>query len=491
MVIMTYRHRVNLSQEDALALSAATAPVEIARRSWIELMRSLPFDEVNDNTQRAMPAIFCNLRNEQGLPERDRMRGAFKYAWSKNTGMFHDLRPVLNQLNSEEIDFRVIKGAAVQTLTNRIGARTMGDIDLLIRSSDSGRVERIFLDNGFRANSRSTCTGHESTDHFDSQNFNIGSTHVDVHVAEAKEPVSLFTEMLTRRPMRVVAGGCELQVPEVELLVLHAAVHGDVSSGKTDLMQAALDFALLEPQISQDLLLGLAKKTKTLQPLERLSAALKSIHLDIAQIEVPRGKLLLEKLKNHFAQLRNSVVEMNSLLRRIQARRRSKDVMREISAHFRGRRRTYHAWINWGRFAATERMAVRLWGGFLPKPRSVWLGDVTLQPFEIDAIEVSASNVAARAQDWRFRIELPQQFDILWIRVDSEAFDWLDAFVFCNGIPTTRISANDEKSKLIGIRNVGPSLEMSLRPLWSVCESCYSGFPDLVVSMISTTPGIR
>ena len=131
---------------------------------------------------------------------------------------------------------------------------------------------------------------------------------------------------------------------------------------------------------------------------------------------------------------------------------------------------------------------MRLWGGFLPKPPKVWQGLVDLHPFEVGAADVSASSVAAEAQDWRFRFELGRRCDLLWIRVDSDAFSRLDTFVFCNGVPITRISANDEQSQLIGVRNAGPSLEFSLRPLWPVCEACYSGFADLVVSMISTTP---
>jgi len=61
--------------------------------------------------------------------------------------------------------------------------------------------------------------------------------------------------------------------------------------------------------------------------------------------------------------------------------------------------------------------------------------------------------------------------------------DRLDAFVFINGIPRTRIVAGDLTTRTVGIQDMGPSMEISLRPLWNACERCYSGLDDLEISL--------
>lgn len=480
---MAYRRVVTLGEEDHHALLSATADPREARRSWTRLMEMMAFDEVNDNTQRAMPAIFANLRHEKGIPERDRMRGAFKYAWSKNTRMLYDVRPVLQALDARGVSYRVIKGAAVQARCDRVGARVMGDIDLLIGANDIDAVEAAFVGNGYRRNGYAACSGHSDASHFDALNFNKGASHVDLHVAEVKAPTRLLRAIMDEPAVRVEAAGGTIAVPSAELLVLHAAVHGALSSGQTDLMQAALDLATLRPQVDPRRLRALGLRTGTLQALLDLDARLGSIGISGSGVSATRVDVGRARLTGMGQQVAALATESSSLARRLRDRQRGDDALHEVATNFNGHLASYRAWLRSGQFAIVERQAVGRWGGFLPEPQGVWTGDV-VQPFLQQVSGVVGSTVAAQALDWRFRFQIEGKRPLVWLDLASASLDRLDAFVFCNGVPLTRLVAGDLSSRRVGLRDVGPSAEISVRPLWTTCRRCYSGLDDLAVSIV-------
>jgi hypothetical protein len=446
-------------------------------------MAMLPFDEVNPNTQRAMPAIFSNLRDEPGLTERDRMRGAFKFAWSKNTRMLHDLRPVLEQMRGRGIDYRLIKGAAVQARCDRVGARVMGDVDILISARDVTAVEIAFTEGGFRRNGHSYCSGHSDAVHFDSLNFNKSGSHVDVHVAEYKEPTHLLRAMLDTQATAVAAAGTTILVPSAELLALHAAVHGALSSGETDLMQAALDLAVLRPIIDTRLLRQSAIDTRTLLALHRLDTALSRIGIRGSGVTPSTADLTRAEVASRVERTARLAAESNSVIRRIRDRQRGEEALSAVAARFPGHRHAYGTWLRSGQFAIAERQAARRWGGFLSEPEGTWHGDEA-RPFLDRSPGMIGSPIAAQALDWRFRVRLPGPRRWMWLDINSPALDRLDAFVFSNGTPITRIVAGDRDSRRIGIRGVSIHTEISIRPLWTTCRECYSGLDDLTITLV-------
>ena len=480
---MAYRSSAHLGLEEQDALLAAVAPSQEAESRWRAIMDRMAFDEVNANTQRVMPAIFHNLRNIVDVPERDRMRGAFKHSWSKNTRMLYDLRPVLQTIDDTGVDYRIIKGAAVQTVCGSIGARVMGDIDILTNLANIDAVACSLLEHGFRRSAHLECSGHSDTGHFDAWNFNKDETHIDVHVAEVKYPSPLLQRMISTPQMRVKGPAGALAVPPAELLVLHAAVHGDLSSGPTDLMQAALDLSLLRASVNRDRLLSYAIETGSLDALRRLDATLESLGLNTSGVRPSYGQLAVERVAARRRRVVALTTESSSVARRVADRRRNPDAKDRIRSGFNGHRSAYMTWIQWGRFAATERAAVRLWGGFLEEPGETLRDPKSVTPFLQGYSGITASSVPGPSLDWRFRVRLDAPIGRGDLRFDSPALDRLDAFVFINGIPRTRIVAGDLTTRTVGIQDMGPSMEISLRPLWNACERCYSGLDDLEISL--------
>ena len=479
---MPMSSHVQLGWEDLRALSAATAALTPARRAWVDLMARLPFDEINENTQRVMPAIFANLRDAPDLPERDRMRGAFKYTWSRNTEMLHGLRPVLAALTVQGIDYRLIKGAAVQVVCMGLGSRAMGDVDVLVGATDVDRVVDVMESHGFRRGTYSSCSGHADAEHHGALNFNNADCHADVHVAEYKYPVRLLSEMLSAPARDGRAAGVLVRVPPTELLLLHAAVHGSMASGPTDFVQAVVDVAMLSQRVDRRRLLLAARRTGTLLHLLELDEAVRAVGAPSLGLEPPRLERAAARTQATLLRLGDLATESSSVARRLRARQRGASAQARVARDFNGHRREYGAWLRLGQFAFVERSVLRASGGFLPEPGDDWVSGATCRPFSTAGIPgLTASTVSSSVLDWRFRVRLPGPQAHLRLTLDSPSLDTLDAFVFENGRPITRVVAGDRSSRSIYLRNLPASVEFSLRPLWAVCTQCYRGLDDLQV----------
>lgn len=473
---------VGLSWEDRRAIGAATAPAPVAERDWRELMAAMAFDEIAEPTQRVVPAIFRNLRDVPELPDRDRLRGAFKYRWSQTTELLHGVRDVLVALAAAGIEHRVLKGAAVQAVCGSIGSRAMGDVDLLVSVADVDRVGDVMAAEGFRRSGFAACSGHSEAEHHGALTYNAGSCHVDVHVAEFKEPVRLLSLMMVAPPRRIRAAGAVLCVPPAELLLLHAAVHGRLASGPTDLVQAVVDVSMLSPHVDPARLVAAARRTGTLPDLLALDAALRAAGAPSIDLAVPASATAQARVESARAAAVDLVTSSSSVVRRIRGRQRGRAALAAVDREFTGARREYATWLRAGQFAVLERAVVRAHGGFLPQPSGTWVSGRTVQPFGGPPVPgLVASTVAEDTLDWRFRVELPGPQAWARLTLASPSLDRLDAFVFRNGVPVTQVVAGDPSTRDIVLRDLGASNEFSVRPLWQVCAECYHGLADLQV----------
>lgn len=473
------KRATTLGREERLALLAAAASPQEARSSWNSLMSETPFEAINDNSQRIVPAIFSNLRHHDDIVERERLRGAFKYTWSKNTRVLRELIPVFEDFRVNTIAFRVIKGAAVQAVTERFGARYMGDVDLLILERDTEAVEKIFTASGFRRNSDRPCPEHPESISPSSINFNKGQCHVDVHVAGLKEPKPLLRQMMSQSGIRIRLATTWIEVPPPELLLLHAAFHGSRAAGPTDVMQAALDISLLRPKVDPHTLEDVARETKTLLELVDLDRQLGAIQIPGSGVDVSTGVLALarlDRLKSRLVEITTSVIP---IINRMKRRKPGSKTLSQIRRVFPGHAFSYRVWLLSGKFSVTERIAMGLWGGFLDKPKTGVSPDHEISPFSTVDTSVVCSPVSPGALDWRFRIRIPRESQTVWMEFQSPQFDRLDPTVYVNGIPVARFVAGDTSARRIRLRGFGSTPEISIRPSSLACANCFSGLEDL------------
>ena len=134
---------IYLSQENDLALAAAIRLQPDSSLAWEKLLKLVEFEDLNDSILRIAPAIYSNLSSNTNISSYSKLKGSYRYNWAKNSKMFTGIYPVLKNLNQKNINYRLLKGTAMNLLHNSMGIRVMGDFDLLIYASDLVIVQEI------------------------------------------------------------------------------------------------------------------------------------------------------------------------------------------------------------------------------------------------------------------------------------------------------------------------------------------------------------
>ena len=115
-------------------------------------------------------------------------------------------------LESENINFLVIKGVALATLTQSPAGRGAGDVDILVDPSDVPRVHDIFLASGFRPALALPDVTKRRTwavwRFLDREATYLGhNTHIDLHwrISSQRHLFPLFADLYSRRAKVTVA----------------------------------------------------------------------------------------------------------------------------------------------------------------------------------------------------------------------------------------------------------------------------------------------
>lgn len=421
--------------------------------------------------------IYRNLRGLDDVPERAKLRGSYRYTWSKNQKLMHSMDPVFAELNALNINYRVIKGIATQLSLDFLGARVVGDIDIVVSQNEIDKVREILEDHGFRCNSISACGRHPINAPHEALNFNRGEYHVDVHIAEKKNPRRLLTRMLQCEPDIKAHMGTSIPLPPAPLLLLHSAYHGQLAASDTDLVQAIVDIELLSPQCDPRELSELAKQTRTTSDLwsrglgnEKLESSThrkRRIHTKIhTQIHAQSPRL-------------RTALLASALLR---DRWRGIGTSTEVLRRFPGRRYRYVLWLSGGQFASVERRFRKYGDGFLTAPSDICAPGSWLAPFSGEQSRlVNGTNMAPSTLDYRFTFRIPANCRTLRLNLASEYLDSVDAFLYANGQPITRIIAGDVGQREVHVRRPAEVVEISIRSSSRVCPACFDGLTDLRV----------
>jgi hypothetical protein len=472
-----------LEGEDRRAVLAATADTQIALAAWSNLLAEADFVDIARSTQRLAPMVYLNLKNVTELPERGRLRGAYKYAWSKNHKIIASLVPVVRQLNSQRINYRIAKGVAIQLMLGLVGARVVGDVDLVVSRQDVGAVREILEEQGFRCNSFSSCGMHPPGSIHSALDFNKGDVHVDVHVAELKQPSGLMTEMLRESPHSVDFAGTIFLLPSPELLVLHSAVHGKASASETDFSQSVTDIVLLIPRCTTSVLLRQAERTDVYEDLWFLGQTLNNLG---------RSELLVAPRRVRYLARSAPLVagKGSGLLRKVryatylwgQRFHAGGPVLSAIRG-FSGRRLPYILWTLLGQFSSLERFIFARRRGFLPLPPVPLEEGGFFQPFtDLETGTVVANSVASACFDYRFVFRCPTDAREFVLTLDGKCLDAVDVTVHHNGERLLRMVAGSTERRL-AVLNPAPHNEISIRPISGSCEACFGSMKALRVAV--------
>lgn len=482
-----------LLNEDELAITSATAPIGDALIAWSRLMDWLPFDVINPNTQRLAPTIFFNLRNLANFKERERLRGSFKYTWAKTTRLIHSIAPILRKFDAIDLDYRIIKGLAIQVSLNTVGSRTMGDVDILIGLKDVDRAIEIIRSFGYRRNEEVNCDGHTLSSHYGGLDFTLGETHLDLHVAETTYPEFLLGKMIEDSASIAAYGSFKMKVPSCEKLFLHSIVHGELASGPTDFMQAVSDIAQLQHEIEISEVARLMELTHLEGAVFNFLRSVKKFGLAGLGLRLPKvGRRKRHRFKTYKNRLfKNS--KPKTLFDRIQARRFGREIAVDIENQNLKSRTIYRIWLFTGQIAALETLFRALFGGMLRRPSGQISNGLVLRPFQIgkSASPLTALKTAGRSIDWRFRLMVPVKTVKLIVEVRAEPLSNVDIWAFSNGKIMSRLIGGDPSTHVLTFDKPAQDIEISLRPIWLACQQCFAGFNEmeLAFTLVSDPAG--
>ncbi|MCP4401861.1 MAG: nucleotidyltransferase family protein [bacterium] len=127
------------SPDQELLLRAALLNGQDALDAWNAWQSDIEIENLDRGSQRLLPLLWHNLKQQGIEPDSPRMKALRKYyrlTWGQNKVLFHTMTTLLQVLQDAEFPAMPLKGAA---LTLRYyqdyGLRPMGDIDLLVRTA--------------------------------------------------------------------------------------------------------------------------------------------------------------------------------------------------------------------------------------------------------------------------------------------------------------------------------------------------------------------
>jgi len=395
--------------------------------------------------------------------------------------LIHSTQPLLDEFERLNIDYRIIKGLAIQMLLNVQGSRTMGDVDVLVSQADIDQVINVLLQQGFRRTEHVVCSGHSLANHFAGLNFSKGETHIDIHVAGTKFPERLLKIMLDEAPRTGSFGAFQMKIPGPELLLLHAIVHGDLAAGPTDFVQGLVDANRLRGLVDHTAIKRIIKQSRIESNVSRFYHQATTGDL-LTLIFAPEDRYLRasRRLVMSFRRKPREKKQV-SLLARLNTRRIGRELVADPNnQHWMGRV-LYRAWLFSGQVAMLEKFLLRYVGAMMKPPANVLSSALSVQPFIESGSHpaITASAVADRTIDWRLRLRLPDKTVRLQIQVSAPPLANNDIWAFANGDVVSRLIGGDPSTHTLTIFHPSRDLEISIRPIWLACNRCYAGFNEM------------
>ena len=243
--------------------------------------------------QTVAPLLFTlllNLNKSHGLeiPQQEKLYQTYLSTATQNMLTLHDTEIILAALQKSGIPAAGLKGIyLLENVYGDIGARSMSDIDLLIKRRDLAECTSILEELGYRA------TGYFSLDdkNIDTKHVppmqNTGGAMVEVHwtLLEEDEPFTIDAEALWQRTVPARFANVDAFALGVEDLILHLCLHLTyqhyLNLGLRGLMDIALIIHKFGEKIDWNKLVEIAKSWGS----ERVTAL--TLKLVETQLNVP------------------------------------------------------------------------------------------------------------------------------------------------------------------------------------------------------------
>jgi hypothetical protein len=133
-------------------LRAALLPAPEASDAWAAVRPRLDLDRLGIASQRILPLVYRNLcRHGIDDPWLPRLKGVYRYTWSRNQMLFHQASPLVDALEEAGIETMLLKGSALVTsyYGNDAGCRFMTDFDLAVPTAKAAAAIAVLQRGGW------------------------------------------------------------------------------------------------------------------------------------------------------------------------------------------------------------------------------------------------------------------------------------------------------------------------------------------------------
>lgn len=452
----------------ARLLRATLDPGPAGVSAWRELLEDTPFDVIDAATTRLLPRIYLTLRRHgDAVPELGRLKGAYRATWARNTVLVDAALPLVEALATAGIRYRLVKGAALCALDGLWGARTMGDVDVLVGRRDAEQVTELMLEHGFQPRIASTARSPRAVaGAWDSPSGGL----VDLALTGRRDRRS--PGLALRAPARwPTVSGVPVATPPAEVLALLALEHGRAGVAVTDDVQALVDLAVLLPRCDPQVLRRAAEivgitdyLASAVTRLAHAGVAMPAQAVDLGTVRWrDRPRIVERRLEEITAQL-GRVAGLPELAR--QRRPRPRDLPLAWTSTD-GRRRAYAAWLGTGQLRPVEALATSR-GGFLASPPQELPVNTALRLERAGGRTTSRATVGPSvAVEFRARVRVPPvayaddgQGRLL---LQCHPADTPPQMVFVNGRMFGWIRGGTDGATTLDVPTTDGELEISLR----------------------------
>jgi hypothetical protein len=138
------------STSTELLISAALAPSDVGRQSWLQYTDTCPLDDIPGWAMPLLPAVASNLATlDDPVEDKARLAGLRRRQWYTNQLVRSTAESAIDALRDAGIEATAHGGLAIGGLWPEPGARTLDDSRLVVSPGDGSEALHVLREAGF------------------------------------------------------------------------------------------------------------------------------------------------------------------------------------------------------------------------------------------------------------------------------------------------------------------------------------------------------
>lgn len=323
---------------------------------WNKANDLVPLHDWPGEVSRLVSCFYTNHAHNFEPTNSAILRGVYKANWARNSLNLNVLIPILKIFDQLSINYRLIKGGAIILYLGQLGARRMGDLDILIKHSDRGAVCAIFWGQGFSPRYLGDRRGGLN-EIWENRNGVV----IDLHFLRSFDSYQhAFSGYES-----IAYLGHFTKLPTIESTILIAIHHGQLNHSRGDQAQAFWDIAMIYQKANLASLQTLAITNGQMNDLRKGIMKLNALGLSLKfNDDSNRIEMFLGILRNRRRKLFHNIMP-SSFPRIWNGKNTSLSALRE--AICTRHEVLYSIWALFGMLRPIERFIALKSGGLLPK----------------------------------------------------------------------------------------------------------------------------